>query len=85
MTGFLEYRVPHDGQESTWYSAHDLSSLNDVRNHDAFGCLFGVRTYANFRPLAADRGLPADASATVSGQFSQLTERRGEDGIHGTT
>ncbi|MFB7239342.1 hypothetical protein ACFCXK_31760 [Streptomyces sp. NPDC056269] len=86
ISGFLEYRAPQDDQEPIWYSAHGLSSLNDnVRNYDAFGCLFGVRNYANFRPLAAGRGFPADASATVSARFAQLTEWYGEDGFHSTT
>lgn len=85
ISGFIEYRVPQDDQEPTWYSAHDLDSLNDLRNYDAFGCLFGVRNYANFRPVAAGRGFPADASATVSARFVQLTEWYGEDGFHGTT
>lgn len=85
ISGFLEYRAPQDDQEPIWYCTHDLSSLNDVRNYDAFGCLFGVRNYANFRPAAADRGFPTDASATVSARFAQLTEWYGEDGFHSTT
>ncbi|MFE2163554.1 hypothetical protein ACFXB3_00485 [Streptomyces sp. NPDC059447] len=85
MSGFLEYRVPQDDQEPIWYSAHALDSLNNVRNYDAFGCLFGVRNHANFRPLAAGRGFPADASATVSKRFAQLAEWYGEDGLHSTT
>ncbi|MFE5912270.1 hypothetical protein ACFQ6B_24745 [Streptomyces wedmorensis] len=85
MSGFVEYRAAPGGREAAWSTAHDLSSLNDTRNYDAFGCLFGVRNYANFRPLAANRGLPADASATVTARFTQLTEWYGEDGSHGTT
>ncbi|MFE7512265.1 hypothetical protein ACFU8I_13775 [Streptomyces sp. NPDC057540] len=83
--GFIEYRMPRDDQQPAWYGAHDLSSLDDVRNYDAFGCLFGVRNFANFRPLAAGRGFPADASATVRARFAQLSEWYGEDGLHGTT
>ncbi|MEU1322788.1 hypothetical protein [Streptomyces microflavus] len=85
MSGFLEYRASQDGQDAVWCGAHDLDSLNDVRNYDAFGCLFGVRNYANFRPLAAGRGLPLDASAALSAQFTQLTEWYPEDGVHGAT
>ncbi|WP_432751952.1 hypothetical protein ACE1OA_00270 [Streptomyces sp. JL2001] len=85
MSGFLEYRAPQEDGEAAWYAAHDLDSLNDIRNYDAFGCLFGVRNYANFQPLAPSRGLPADASATVSARFAQLTEWYGEDGFHGIT
>ncbi|MFE7615049.1 hypothetical protein [Streptomyces sp. NPDC057496] len=85
MSGFLEYRASQDGREAAWYTAHGLDSLDDTRDYDAFGCLFGVRNYANFRPLAAHRGLPADASATVSERFAQLTEWYGEGSLHGTT
>ncbi|MFJ7061540.1 hypothetical protein ACIQVA_28105 [Streptomyces microflavus] len=85
MSGFLEYRASQDGRDAVWYGAHDLDSLNDVRNYDAFGCLFGVRNYANFRPLAAGRGLPPDVSAALSAQFTQLTEWYSEDGVHGAT
>lgn len=85
MNGFLEYWASQDGQDAVWCGAHDLDSLNDVRNYDAFGCLFGVRNYANFRPLAAGRGLPLDASAALRAQFTQLTEWYPEDGVHGAT
>ncbi|WP_126638171.1 hypothetical protein [Embleya hyalina] len=85
ISGFLEYRASQDDQEPIWYTAHDLDSLNGNRDYDAFGCLFGVRNYANFRPLAAGRGLPTDASAAVSARFGQLTGWYGEDGVHGTT
>ncbi len=85
MSGFLEYRPSQHNQEPTWHTAHNLSSLYGGRDYDAFGCLFGVRNYANFRPPAACRGLPADASATVSARFAQLTEWYGADGFHGTT
>lgn len=85
INGFLEYRAPKDHQKPVWYAAHDLDTLNDVRNYDAFGCLFGVRNYANFRPLAAGRGFPADASATVGARFAELTGWCGESGSHGAT
>ncbi|MFI2114425.1 hypothetical protein ACH489_08150 [Streptomyces rubiginosohelvolus] len=86
ISGFIEYRAPGDDQEPVWFGAHDLSPLNDdVRNYDAFGCLFGVRNYANFRPLAAGRGFPSDASAALSAQFAQLAEWYGEDGFHSAT
>src|SRR5262249_13873315 len=35
------------------------------RNYDAFGCLFGVKNYARFVPLVAQRGLPDDLSEGV--------------------
>jgi hypothetical protein len=37
----------------------DLWPLYDQTDYAAFGCLFGVRNYAGFQPLAPDRGLPA--------------------------
>ncbi|WP_239475349.1 hypothetical protein [Streptomyces sp. CS131] len=86
ISGFIEYRASGDEQEPTWYGAHNLGPLDDyVRNYDAFGCLFGVRNYANFIPLAAGRGFPPDASAALSARFARLAERYGEDGFHGTT
>ncbi|MGW0784320.1 hypothetical protein [Streptomyces sp. NPDC002913] len=85
ISGFVEYRAPQGDEEQTWHTAHDLDSLYEGRDYDAFGCLFGVRNYANFRPVAADRGLPTDASTTVSARFAQLTEWYGEDGLHSTT
>ncbi|MEV7535164.1 hypothetical protein ACIQNV_22380 [Streptomyces hydrogenans] len=65
INGFLEYRASRDGRGPAWYTAQDLGTLYDGCSYDAFGCLFGVRNYANFRPLAADRGLPADVSAST--------------------
>ncbi|MFB6888633.1 hypothetical protein ACFCX4_04865 [Kitasatospora sp. NPDC056327] len=85
ISGFLEYRVPRDGREPSWRAAHELGYLYGGRDYDAFGCLFGVRNYANFRPLAAGRGLPADLSAAVGARIAELTERHGEDGLHGIT
>ncbi|MFE9181405.1 hypothetical protein ACFYN5_34750 [Streptomyces sp. NPDC007126] len=85
ISGFIEYRASQEDQEPMGYSAGSLASLNDVRNYYAFGCLFGVRNYAHFRPLAAGRGIPADALATLSARFAQLTEWYGEDGFHDMT
>lgn len=85
ISGHLEYRAPQDSQGGIWNTAHDLDSLYQNRDYDLFGCLFGVRNYANFRPLAAGRGLPADVSAGVGARFAQLTEWYGGDGIHGAT
>ncbi|MEV0194736.1 hypothetical protein AB0I39_40245 [Kitasatospora purpeofusca] len=85
IAGFLEYRALRDGQEPSWCAAQDLGSLYGTRDYDAFGCLFGVRNYANFRPLAAGRGMPTDVSAAVGARFAQLAEWYGEDGFHSIT
>ncbi|MFJ8434667.1 hypothetical protein ACIQ9P_25545 [Kitasatospora sp. NPDC094019] len=85
ISGYLEHRAPQDGREPIWYASYDLGSLGVDRDYDAFGCLFGVRNYANFRPLAAARGLPADTSAAVSARLAQLIEWYGENGFHSIT
>ncbi|GGS74435.1 hypothetical protein GCM10010222_14290 [Streptomyces tanashiensis] len=85
INGFLEYRAAQDGQGSAWCAADDLASLYEGCSYDAFGCLFGVRNYANFRPLAPNRGLPADVSGSASVWSAQLTEWYGVNGFHDTT
>lgn len=64
--GFVECRAAYRTLEvedvSGWHGAIDLDLLYGGCGYDAFGCLFGVRNYAGFRPLAAERGLPGDAS-----------------------
>ncbi|MFH9725483.1 hypothetical protein ACH4M4_21335 [Streptomyces sp. NPDC017254] len=85
INGFLEYRAAQDGRGPTWHTAQDLDSLYDGCSYDAFGCLFGVRNYANFRPLAANRGLPADVSGSASARSAQLTDWYGEGGFHNTS
>ncbi|MGW0957703.1 hypothetical protein ACWD4K_01325 [Streptomyces gelaticus] len=71
--GGIEYRHPGVGTDyyegEPWITAMDLWPLYDQSDYAAFGCLFGVRNYAGFRPLAADRGLPPDLS---SGRREQL-------------
>ncbi len=46
------------------------------RNYDMFGSLFGVRNYANFRPVAKSRGIPDD----ISWETKADIERWGYDG-----
>ena len=43
------------------------------RAYDLFGCLFAVRNYANFKPIAEDRGIPDNASWDTK-------SRHGEEG-----
>lgn len=66
--GFIECRGTYgtlDEEDSSWHAAIDLDLLYGGRSYDAFGCLFGVRNYAGFRPLAEGRGLPSDVTAEV--------------------
>jgi hypothetical protein len=44
------------------------------RNYDAFGCLFGVKNHAHFRPIAAERGLPEDLSPEVRQQSEKAAQ-----------
>ncbi|MFF3137718.1 hypothetical protein [Streptomyces mirabilis] len=86
ISGFVECRawqLHEEGEDSVWRAAIDLFFLNITRNYDAFGCLFGVRNYANFQPLAMDRGLPVDASETVRAELDQLAQW--PDQAYGTT
>lgn len=80
ISGFVECRAWHrhddrdDEGGAGWRAAVDLFFLNITRNYDAFGCLFGVRNYANFRPVAAGRGVPADASDVVRVELDRLAQ-----------
>jgi uncharacterized UPF0160 family protein len=60
--GWVEVRPLAD--EPEWYGVINAGLLVG-RDYDTFGCLFGVKNYAGFVPLAAGRGLPEDASAEV--------------------
>jgi hypothetical protein len=61
--GMIEVRdLPQWQDPIAWTAAMDLGLLYSGRSYDAFSCLFGVRDFAGFRPVAADRGLPADAA-----------------------
>ena len=84
--GGIEYRHPHIGRDwyegEPWLMAIDLWPLNDQTDYTAFGCLFGVRNYAGFTPIAAGCGLPTDLSSALradlepwvtAGQMSQAT------------
>ncbi|MFB6616313.1 hypothetical protein ACIGFK_07635 [Streptomyces sp. NPDC085524] len=72
MYGYIEARWDRwlDEDDREWHMAIDTMHLYNGRSYLAFGCLFGVRD-STFRPLAADRGLPPDASPEV--------RARGED------
>ena len=53
ISGYVECRAWHlheEGENAVWRAAIDLFFLNITRNYDAFGCLFGMRNYANFHP-----------------------------------
>ncbi len=68
IDGWVEINVP-----AGWVG---VIRVGDVagRNDDMFGCLFGVENHAHVRPLARDRGLPADASSRVLFELEQLAD-----------
>ncbi|MEU0072117.1 hypothetical protein ABZ027_21600 [Streptomyces sp. NPDC006332] len=84
--GGIEFRHPGVGTDyydgEPWVAAMDLWPLYDETDYAAFGCLFGVRNYAGFQPLASDRGLPVDLS---SGMRSQLGPRVAAGDLYGAT
>lgn len=63
----IEYRP--SGDSGRWYAATDLRSVYFSQSYDAFGCLFGVRNYAGFLPIAEGRGMPSDASDKTIAAF----------------
>ncbi|MCU7826128.1 hypothetical protein [Kitasatospora sp. DSM 101779] len=82
--GFVECRATHgvldEDDDIRWWPAVGLDLLYGGRCYDAFGCLFGVRNHAGFRPLADGRGLPEDVTAEVRREY----EARGRD-AHGAS
>lgn len=76
--GGIEFRHPGSGTDSydgePWVEAMDLWPLYDETDYAAFGCLFGVRNPAAFRPVASRRGLPADLSTGMRARLGGPTE-----------
>lgn len=71
--GGIEYRHPGAGSDcyegDTWLTVVSLRPLYDQADYAAFGCLFGIRNYAGYTPLAAGRGLPADLSSGLRAEL----------------
>jgi hypothetical protein len=61
-------------EEHGWHPAIDLDLLYTGRDYDSFACLFGVRNFAGFRPVAAGRGLPADAAEKTRRSFDDFED-----------
>lgn len=71
-----------DDEDSVWVAGIDLLLLNAGNAYDGLACLFGVRNYFGFRPLAEDRGFPDDASEGLRREFADCG---GPHDVHGTT
>jgi hypothetical protein len=69
IRGFIEVGHRHRAGGVRWTAAEKLSV---VEHYDMFGCLFGVMNYANFRPIAPNRGIPEDASAEVKNWVAEI-------------
>jgi hypothetical protein len=63
VDGWIEVRP--GWSPDRWTDFARLYALCPGRSYDAFGCLFGVRNYAGFRPVATGRGVPPDATGQV--------------------
>ncbi|MER7174460.1 hypothetical protein [Streptomyces mesophilus] len=71
-----------DDEDSVWHAAIDLFFLDTGNAYDALACLFGIRNYLGFRPLAEGRGLPTDAS---DGLQTECAGYGGSPDTYGTT
>lgn len=73
--GFLEYGydLDDDGEADYWRAGVNVETFWN-RDSRFFGSFFGVNNYANFEPVAADRGLPSDPSETVEARFPEGDE-----------
>ncbi|MFF6777174.1 hypothetical protein ACFY8W_26980 [Streptomyces sp. NPDC012637] len=72
IRGFPECRSTYrtlDVDDASRHAAISLDLLYGGRDYEAFGCLFGVRNHAGFRPLAGHRDLPPDAAAGTRAEF----------------
>jgi hypothetical protein len=66
--GWIEIYLPIIEE---WAAITNISLLVE-QNYNAYGCLFGVRNYSNFVPIAAERGVPMDASDVFKNETTDL-------------
>lgn len=66
--GHIEVDKSHNEDVTRWISAGTLFPFVG-RSYDAFGCLFGVRNYSNFNPVAPDRGIPRPMSRSAKEDY----------------
>ncbi|OPG11922.1 hypothetical protein [Microbispora sp. GKU 823] len=82
--GFIEARHPCADEEwDAWAVSMPLYPLYDGHDYESYGCLFGVRNRLGWTPVAAGRGLPADASEPVRSRYEEYV--RIDAAIHGCT
>jgi hypothetical protein len=78
----LDGAVRPDDEDSVWHTAIDLSLLDNGNAYEALACIFGIRNYFGFRPLAEGRGFPNDASEDLQTEYVTYG---GPPDVHGTT
>ncbi|MGQ4385189.1 hypothetical protein [Streptomyces sp. SAS_270] len=71
-----------DDEDSVWHAAIDLFLLNNGNAYVALACLFGIRNYFGFHPLAEGRGFPGDVSEGLRIEYAAYG---GPPDVHGTT
>jgi hypothetical protein len=76
--GFLEVRPSGEQTAGEWQTVDEVSYLMDC-NPFPLGSFFGVHNEPGYRPLAADSGIPVDASPEVAGRAEQWAEFRTRD------
>ncbi|WP_141714930.1 hypothetical protein [Micromonospora rhizosphaerae] len=85
--GFIEVVHPpasHPSYEGEpWSPCMELCPLYADSDYLAFGCLFGVRNWIGWEPVAADRGLPAGVSTAVRADYDDIA--RADSAVHGST
>ena len=62
--GWIECKPSWKDEDEPWEAIIRVGWLVD-RYYDAFGSFFGVRNLPLFGPIAANRGIPADASEEI--------------------
>lgn len=71
IRGWVEVKESYGLPHHAWHGTIVIPSLIPGA-YDSFGCLFGVRNYAGFAPVAAGRGLPDDLSVEVKQEITGL-------------
>ncbi|MGX1615189.1 hypothetical protein ACWIF8_15010 [Micromonospora chalcea] len=85
--GFVEVRHPFADEDwyewEPWVCLMPIAPLYLNDDDDAFACLFGVRNWLRWEPVAAERGLPADVSSAVRGSYEK--DRQLDSAVHGAS
>ncbi|WP_127508126.1 hypothetical protein [Actinoplanes solisilvae] len=72
-----------DYVDGLWVRCMDLYPLYPGSDYSAFGCLFGIRNWNRWEPVAEGRGLPSDVSQVVRTEYEE--DARLDGAIHGST